>query len=405
MKSVKSLFVLAFMAFSVCFANAQGVSKVNEASFFKAKFTKDRVWDAQRFPANPIAGQNWTISGLKGALDATGSTIDWGTGRFLMFVAEVDNVKSTNSLVDDANKTIFKYNVSLKLFENNGTLVKVVSKWGNLIGIGDKGFMYELEGRYGSFFSITDLKATSIIQYKPSIAKVMKLSDIVNSTEAPKLSETLKAKAEIVQNNLSKEKTEITSNSSPKAKPEIVQNIAAKAKEIIKPLVTPKTNSTFDIFKTKYKKDQVWEVQLDESGDPSKVTYIIKGPAVYEHNGEVSLNNWGKNNDRYMKFAIGEGSDDYWQITDDVNKKKGPFYLSVEMFETTGEQSGRGGYGYNGVKILDLGSQGFVMWKHSSEGDVKLFFSKTSLKATDKITYIPIKKEVTKLSEIQAGAF
>jgi len=45
------------------------------------------------------------------------------------------------------------------------------------------------------------------------------------------------------------------------------------------------------------------------------------------------------------------------------------------------------------------------MWKHSSEAETKLFFSKTPLKATDKITYTPIKKEVTKLSEIQAGAF
>ena len=403
MKSVKSLFVLAFMAFSVCFANAQGVSKINEASFFKAKFTKDRVWDAQRFPANPIAGQNWTISGLKVALDATGLAIDWGTGRYLMFFAETDNVKSTNSLTDDVTKSLAKYNVSLKLFESNGTLVKVISKWGNLIGIGDKGFMYETEGRYGSFFSFAEVKATAAIQYKPTLAKATKLSDIVNLIDATKATAS-NVQAETIQNNPTKEKPGVSS-SSPKPKSEIIQSIVSKAKEIIKPAVTTKTNSAFDIFKTKYKIDQVWEVKLDESADPSKVTYIIKGPAIYERHGDVDLNDWGKNKDRYMKFAVVEGSDDYWQITDDVNKKKGPFYLSVEMFEATGAQSGSGGYGYDGVKIIDLGPQGFVMWKHSSEAETKLFFSKTPLKATDKITYTPIKKEVTKLSEIQAGAF
>jgi tetratricopeptide (TPR) repeat protein len=183
MKSIKFLFVFAFMAISLFFANAQVVNNFNEMSFFKAKFTRVKVWDAQRSPLKPIAGQDWTLKGFKGALDASKIAIDWGTDRYLMLVAEVDNAKGVNSLADDINNKDTKYTISLKLFESNGTLVKVVSKWGKILGIGDKGFIYEVEGKYGSFFSVTDLNTTSVVTYKPSLALVSKLSEIVNTSD------------------------------------------------------------------------------------------------------------------------------------------------------------------------------------------------------------------------------
>ncbi len=182
MKSVKLLFLFAFMGISIFLTKAQGANIIHETSFFKAKFTKDKVWDTQRSPAYPVAGQDWTLKGLKNALEASGTPIAWATGRYLMFVAEVDNAKGVNSLVDDINNNGAKYNISLKLFESNGTLVKVVSKWGRIIGIGEKGFMYEAEGKYGTFFSVTDLTATSVIIFKPSLAKASKLSEITKST-------------------------------------------------------------------------------------------------------------------------------------------------------------------------------------------------------------------------------
>jgi CspA family cold shock protein len=178
------------MAVSVFFVKAQGLSNINDANFFKTKFTKEKVWDAKRSPANPVAGTDWTLNGFKVALDASNKSIDWGTGRYLMFVAEVDNAKGVNSLIDDINNNGTKYNVSLKLFESNGTLVKVVSTWGSLIGQGDKGFMYEVEGKYGSFFSTVDLNASSVVTYKPSLAKVTKLSGIISSSELTKVVST-----------------------------------------------------------------------------------------------------------------------------------------------------------------------------------------------------------------------
>jgi CspA family cold shock protein len=186
MKSIKFLILSAFMAVSVFFVKAQGLSNINDANFFKTKYTKEKVWDAQRSPANPVAGTDWTLNGLKNALEASGTPVQWGTGRYLMFVAEVDNAKGANSLIDDINNNGTKYNISLKLFESNGTLVKVVSTWGGLIGQGDKGFMYEVEGKYGTFFSTVDLNASSVVTYKPALAKVTKLSEIISSSELAK---------------------------------------------------------------------------------------------------------------------------------------------------------------------------------------------------------------------------
>jgi CspA family cold shock protein len=201
MKSVKFLFVFAYMAISLFFANAQVVSNFNEMSFFKAKFTKDKVWDAQRSPVYPVAGTDWTLKGLKVALDASNAPIAWGAGRYLMFVAGVDNANSPNSLVDNVNNSGKKYTISLKLFESNGTLVKVISTWGGLIGQGDKGFMYEMEGKYGAFFSVTDLNASSVVTYKPSLAKVSKMSEIISSSELTKVNTNLMHSGTVISFN------------------------------------------------------------------------------------------------------------------------------------------------------------------------------------------------------------
>lgn len=191
MRTLKLLFAFAFMVNSVFLVKAQGLSNINEANFFKAKYTKEKVWDAQRSPVNPVASKNWTLKGFKLAMDASNTPIAWGTDRYLMFVAVPDNANGVNSLTDNINNNGAKYNVSLQLFESNGTLVKVVSKWGNLIGQGDKGFMYVIEGKSGSFFSVAGLNTTSIVTYKPTLAKVSKLTEIISSSELVKVESTV----------------------------------------------------------------------------------------------------------------------------------------------------------------------------------------------------------------------
>jgi hypothetical protein len=108
--------------------------------------------------------------------------------------------------------------VVLKLYENNGTLVKIVSRWGRIIGIGDKGFIYEAEGRYGSFFSASDLNASAVVTYKPGITKVSKLSELVNTSDLSKGTE-------------------------------------------IKVAETPKNISSTAFFNTKFTKGKVWDAQ------------------------------------------------------------------------------------------------------------------------------------------------
>ena len=105
MKTIKYSLVCILATMLLIVAKAQGINDFNEATFFKAKYRKDKVWDVQRSPAFPVADQDWTLSGLKDALDAKGGRIDWGNDRYLMLVAEVDNSKSSNSLEDDVLNT------------------------------------------------------------------------------------------------------------------------------------------------------------------------------------------------------------------------------------------------------------------------------------------------------------
>lgn len=187
MKSVKGLFAFALMAMSLLSAKAQRPGNFNQTGIFNTKFTKDQVWDVQRDPAYPVAGKDWTLSGLNNALDAAGAAINWGTGRYLMLAAEADNSNGANSLMDDGNRTGAKQNITLKLFESDGRLVKVVSKWGKLIGMGTQGFMYEEEGMYGTFFSAVPVNKTTVIKYKPSFATVTRMSELGKSPEAPRV--------------------------------------------------------------------------------------------------------------------------------------------------------------------------------------------------------------------------
>jgi len=170
--------LLVILTFS-CKKNETSPKSIEETSFFTTKYTKDQVWDVQRSPSYPETGQDWTLSGLNSALDATGVSIDWGVGRYVMFVAEVDNTNSTYSLTDDVYTIGTKYKVSLKLYESNGAFVKVVSKWGSIIGIGAKGFMYEAEGDFGTFFPVNAAKANDVITYRPTTLAVTKVSEII----------------------------------------------------------------------------------------------------------------------------------------------------------------------------------------------------------------------------------
>ena len=169
--------LLVTLTFS-CKKNDTSVNGVTDLPLFTTHFTKDKAWAVQRTPDYPVAGEDWTLSDLGGALDATGVSIDWGVDRYVMFVAEVDSTNTTYSLTDDMYTIGTNYTVSLKLYESNGTFVKVVSKWGSICGEGTKGFLYELEGDFGIFFPSGAAKTNDIITYCPVTLVVNKVSEL-----------------------------------------------------------------------------------------------------------------------------------------------------------------------------------------------------------------------------------
>jgi len=175
----KSLFIALFASlFAACEPVIDEPTKIEETTIFSTKYSKTKVWDAQRSPAYPVANQDWTLSGLKNALELNRVAIDWGTDRYLMFIAEEDKTNATTSITDDLYKVGTKYKIALKLYESNGSLVKVISNWGEIIGIGDKGFMYVAQGDIGMFFPVVSVTAGATVTYRPTTLRVTKLSEL-----------------------------------------------------------------------------------------------------------------------------------------------------------------------------------------------------------------------------------
>jgi len=182
MRYIKLIIIAAIFVLSPLFSNAQRSDKnFPESVILNTQFSRDLVWDVQRFPIYPIDGREWKLSGLKSPYDADSkSQIDWGrfNSRYLMFDIEVDYSNRPGSLYDE--RTGKKYSVSLNLYDSDGRFVKRVSRWGNLMGFGRAGFMYEQEGRFGTFFSVSHQREGDIIIYRPELIKAIYLSNIMN---------------------------------------------------------------------------------------------------------------------------------------------------------------------------------------------------------------------------------
>lgn len=344
MKLIKYSLVWALVAMSLISAKSQGISNFNEATFFKAKYRKDKVWDVQRSPAFPVAGQEWILSGLQDAFDAKGGKIDWGSDRYLMLVAEVGNSGDLNSLTDDVLKTGKKYNVSLQLFESNGTLVKVISKWGKIVGIGEKGFMYEEEGHYGTFFSVAAVPSSTIIKYKPSKAVIVNMSDIVNTSDLTKSLE--------------------------------------KSNDI--------TECAF--FNAEYTKENVWDVQRSPSYPIAGKEWILSGLQGALESTGASID-WG--NGRYLMLVPEvDNTNNPNSLIDDINNSGTKLNISLKLFESDGKL----------VKVVSKwgklygrGDKGFM---YEEEGHYGTFFSVAQVNSSTIIKYSPSLATITKLSEL-----
>lgn len=173
---------MTLFALSTNHLNAQRFDKeIEESVILSTKFTKDMVRDVQRFPVNPIEGRKWELTRLKPPYDVdSGSEINWGpyNDRYLMFVLREERSDVPGSLYEEKSRR--RYSLLLNLYDPDGRLVKMVSRRGNLLGFGKEGFVYEQEGRFGTFFSALPLREGDVVVYRPELAIATKLSDIIN---------------------------------------------------------------------------------------------------------------------------------------------------------------------------------------------------------------------------------
>ena len=336
------LFVLVVMLFTN--AKSQVSGNLSLRGLLEMKYTSDKVWDVQRSPAYPVVGKDWVLSGLKNALDATGAPIDWGKGRYLMFSLETNPVKGSYTFADDMSNSGKVYNISLKLFENNGALVKVVGKWGKIIGMGSQGFMYEVEGRFGTFFSNEPVNKSSVIRFKPVLAEVSKISEVGTGKEA------------------------------------------AVTKEI------PKVNLEASFINAKYTKDMVWDVQRSPAYPVAGQDWTLSGLNNALDASGTPID-WGRG--RYLMVGLEatpvKGS---YAFVDDINNSGKTYNISLNLYESNGtlvKVVSKWG------KIVGMGAQGFM---YEVEGQYGTFFSTVSYNTKSVVKYKPTLATVTKLSEL-----
>ncbi len=349
MKSInpKFLLIFAIVVLYPFFASAQITERdINESALLNAQFTREMVWDAQRFPTFPSAGREWELSELKPAYDfGTRSYIDWGrnSDRYLMFELERYNSNLGISLIDDIDKSArARYNVTLNLYERDWRFVKRISRWGKLMGFGSGGFMYEQEGMIGTFFAVGRLREGSSVKYRPEIAQLEYLSEIVRDRG--------------YEDDNSDEISFLTAT---------------------------------------YSRGQVWDVQrwpvypaLERDWTLSR----LKAPYDRSIN---SLINWGRYNDRYLMFELEyDNSGRGVSLIDDIENSGRRYFVALKLFESDGryvKTVSRWG------RLMGFGSGGFL---YEQEGTYGTFFTGERTREGGTIAYRPEVIQIKYVSEI-----
>lgn len=156
--------------------------------FFNNKYYAPNVWDCYRSPSNAVAGEPWNLYKFNPPYDTSSedrSFIDFGPNldRYIQFdlANRTDNNEKTKYIIDD----VYKKNndqlvIQIKLYEKDGTLVHIISKYGMVMGLGKEaeGLFYEQEGYYGTFFTFKDHQIGDEITYTPEIGVISSLSSL-----------------------------------------------------------------------------------------------------------------------------------------------------------------------------------------------------------------------------------
>jgi hypothetical protein len=348
-------------------ANAQPHERnFNESFLLKEKFTREKVWDVQRSPAYPLKGMDWKLSGFKKAYDVSNNNIiDWGrfNDRYLMFIVEEDHSLRQGTFQNDVSRTKGKYNIALSLFERDGRFLKVISKWGNLIGFGSTGFMYVQQGVYGTFFSYEMMREGGAITYRPDVADVRNLSEIMDDRrERPH---------DNFDHNQDKRESGYGNH----------QRFDDK-------------RATF--LYRKYRQRHVWDAQRSPAYPMNGMSWKLSGfKMAMDVSNYRSFIDWGRDRNRYLMFEL---TDEYGNnpsaLADDVNRTHTRYNVSLKLYEQDGRLVkiiSRWG------KLIGFGSGGFM---YEQEGQLGTYFAAEGIDVFGVVNYRTDVAEIRVLSEV-----
>ncbi len=372
MKSVYLFLLIILFSVSSNIVLAQPHERnFNESFLLKEKFTREKVWDAQRSPAFPQAGKDWRLSGLKTAYDVSNNfKLDWGrfNDRYLMFSIVEDHSFRSSAFMDDVSNKRSKYTVALTLYERDGRFVKIVSKWGDLIGFGSSGFMYVQQGFYGTYFSFEMLQENGTITYRPDIAQIKGLSEIMDDRR-----------------------------NRPHDNYDNHQEVRNDNREPGYDNRNNHEDRRASFLHKKYHIDQVWDVRRNP-------VYPIKGADWNLFGFQMALDvrnnrnfiDWGRSRDRYLMFELTDDNEhNPVALMDDVNRSRTRYSVSLKLYERDGllvKTISKWG------KLMGFGSVGFM---YEQEGQFGTFFSTDGILLSKEMKYRVDIAQIRFLSELR----
>ncbi len=378
MNSIKFFITFTLFTLSSIFAVAQFSERnTSESALLSRKFNRDQVWDVQRQPAYPAAGKEWVLSNLKSPYDiGTKNTLDWGRNndRYLMFVLEPDRFNFPEALKD--NESGRKYTLSLRQFDRDGHMIKVVSRWGKLIGVGSEGFMYEQEGRFGTFFSVNRRRTGEKFSYRTEVAQVENLSQVLRERKDERRSDM---REERKDERREEKKDEIRS-----------ERREERAREYYRA-----HDSKSDFLNRKYTYEEVWDAQrfpaFPTAGRDWKLSNL-KSPFDKSNNSTID---WGRNKERYLMFDLEEDHSNHGgSLMDDVHRSGKKYNVALNLFDRDGsfvKTVSRWG------KLMGFGSGGFM---YEQEDQLGTYFTTETLRAGGALVYRPEIDQIRNLSSI-----
>lgn len=351
---------------------------------FGTRYYKCETWDVKRSKPIPKSYEYWTVSGFKPAVDASnGKAIDWGKNgdRYVAVDIVLDQNNRPYHMIDDAVGSKNCLTFTLNLYEYDGKFVKVISKWGYLLGEGSQGIVYMQEGKYATFLSNVQVKKGGSLEYKVIGSGLMNHAcNLIHEDEFAHCCRTGQMSDRVDNTSL-----QLSSNFPPKPTFDVKQT------EILNKITK---ESAF--LQAKYYQKDVFDAgrwDWPKSNKPWNFLTI----SVPLDITNIGLIDWGPNGDRYVQFEIEfEGKRNYSALTDDMYSTGKRFVFALRLYEKDGKF----------VKtVSNFGNfwgfgQGSFVYIQEVKNTNATFFTKLPVKFDEKFSYMVEKERAVKLSDV-----